>query len=207
MDYWQISLAMLGAQFSPGPDMLLLIRNALSLPLRAALLTVAGIAAGLCVHSFCVIAGLAAVMRQKPEVERTVSVLGGLYLGWLGVKLLRSVFQQSIPADPEPDDAGSAREDSPHSAFMQGLLTNLLNPKAAVFILGFVATNLGPSPGPGRQAAFFGIIVGQALVFWSLFVLLLQRPGVVRIYQRSERGLNLVFGVLLLLLAGRALWG
>lgn len=206
MDYWEISLAMLAAQFSPGPDMLLLIRNALSLPLRAALRTVAGIATGLCVHSFCVIAGLAAVMREKPGVERTVSVLGGLYLGWLGLKLLRSVFQ-SPPEEPAPDAPAPEVPAPGTSAFMQGLLTNLLNPKAAVFILGFVATNLGPSPGPGRQAAFFAIIVGQALVFWSLFVLLLQRPGVVRIYQKSERGLNLVFGILLLLLAGRALWG
>ena len=81
----------------------------------------------------------------------------------------------------------------------------MTNAKAVLFLATVVLSWLGPNPGLGRQAAAAGIILGQALLFWSLFVLALQHPGVRRRWHRSARPLHVVFGVGLCLLGLSAL--
>lgn len=191
---------MLLAQFSPGPDMLLLLKNAVNHPLRAGLWTVAGIAVGLMVHTTLALTGLSVVIRDSATAARILNLCGGLYLGWLAFQLLASVRRTAASAD----DIRPPRTESPLSgraAFSQGLATNLLNPKAAIFILGVLAANAGPGSTSARKLVFAAIIIGQALVFWSLFVWLLKRPPVRRLYLSSERLLNLLFGIGLAALA------
>jgi len=200
MDYAAFAIVMLLAQFSPGPDMLLLLKNAVNHPLRAGLWTVAGIAVGLMVHTTLALTGLSIIIRDSATAARVLNLAGGLYLGWLAFQLLASVCRRPVPESV----AGVARTETPLSrsaAFSQGLITNLLNPKAAIFILSVLAASAGPGSSTGRKLAFAGIIVGQALVFWSLFVWLLKRPRVRRLYLSSERALNLLFGLGLAALA------
>lgn len=192
--YLTFALFMLAAQFSPGPDMLLLLKNAVNHPLRAGLWTVAGIVAGLTIHTALALTGVSLILKTSPAVAGTVSVVGGLYLGWLAFLLLRGVCRQPVPVDSETGE----KAESPlpcRAAFLQGLITNLLNPKAALFMLVVLATWTAEDSGTGHKLVLAGIILGQALVFWSLFVWLLKRPPVRRLYLRSERVLNAVFGL------------
>ena len=92
------------------------------------------------------------------------------------------------------------------AAFLQGLITNLLNPKAALFLLSSLAAAMGPNPDLVRKLIFAAIILGQALVFWSLFVWLLKLPDAAFLYRRSERLLNTLFGLGLLALSLHSLW-
>ena len=200
MDYAAFAVVMLLAQFSPGPDMLLLLKNAVNHPLRAGLWTVAGIAVGLMVHTTLALTGLSIVIRDSANAARVLNLAGGLYLGWLAFQLLASVCRRPVSESV----AGVARTETPlaaSAAFSQGLVTNLLNPKAAIFILSVLAASVGPGSSIGRKLAFASIVVGQALVFWSLFVWLLKRPPVRRLYLSSERALNLLFGLGLAALA------
>ena len=71
--------------------------------------------------------------------------------------------------------------------------------------MGVLAANAGPDSSLHRKLAFAGIILGQALVFWSLFVWLLKRPAVRSLYLDAERLLNLLFGLGLATLAVMAL--
>lgn len=199
MDYLAFALVMLLAQFSPGPDMLLLLKNAVNHPLRAGLWTVAGIACGLVVHTTLALTGVAVVFRQSPAAARALSAAGGLYLLWLAVKLLRSVLQK--PAGTGGATSAPVSEISNRAAFLQGLITNLLNPKAALFLLSALAAAVGPQADVVRKLIFAAIILGQALVFWSLFVWLLKLPGAAFLYRRSERVLNALFGLGLLALS------
>jgi threonine/homoserine/homoserine lactone efflux protein len=207
VDYLTFSVIMLLAQFSPGPDMLLLLKNAVNHPLRAGLWTVAGIATGLCVHTTLALTGLAIVIRDSATAARLLNLAGGLYLGWLAFQLLSSVRRPLPPAGAEgPGNPG--RTESPLSdagAYAQGLITNLLNPKAAVFLLGVLAIYAGPGSSAGRRLAFAAIVLGQAVVFWSLFVWLLKHPDVRSRYLHSERVLNLLFGLGLAAIAVAAL--
>ncbi len=206
MEYLAFALVMLLGQFSPGPDMLLLLKNAVNYHLRAGLWTVAGIAAGLAVHTTLALTGLAVVFNQSPLAGRVLGVAGGIYLGWLALQLLRGVFRgASVKSlDPAASPVGALTDGA---AFAQGLFTNLLNPKAAIFLLSVLAAGIERDPSTARKLSFAAIIVGQALVFWSLFVWLLQRPVVRRHYRTSERWLNLLFGLGLAGLAVAAVLG
>ena len=204
MDYLAFALVMLLAQFSPGPDMLLLLKNAVNHPLRAGLWTVGGIATGLCVHTTLALTGLAVIFRESENAARLLSLAGGLYLAWLSFQLLNSVRRQS-PRGEAGDGSRAELPLSSRAAFSQGLITNLLNPKAALFLLGVLAARTGADSSLARKLAFGAIIIGQALIFWSLFVWLLKRPPVRRLYLSSERWLNLFFGLALAALAVTAI--
>jgi threonine/homoserine/homoserine lactone efflux protein len=206
VDYLAFAVVMLLGQFSPGPDMLLLLKCAVNHHLRAGLWTIAGIATGLAVHATVAVTGLAVVFRQSPVAARVLGVAGGAYLGWLAWQLLRSVFRAKPANASQSENFGSAALGD-GAAFRQGLFTNLLNPKAALFLFSVLAAALERNPSTSRKIIFTAIIVGQALVFWSLFVWLLQRPVVRRLYRNSERWLNLLFGLGLAGLAITAILG
>lgn len=204
MEYLSFALFMLLAQFSPGPDMLLLLKNAMNHPLRAGLWTVTGIVAGLTVHTTLALTGVSLLLKTTPAAANAVSIAGGLYLGWLAFGLLRSVFRTTAASG----EAALTAIEAPlpdRAAFLQGLITNLLNPKAALFLISVLAAWTAPDNSTANKLALTGIILGQALVFWSLFVWLLKRPAVRRRYLRSERVLNCFFGLSLAVLAVAAL--
>jgi threonine/homoserine/homoserine lactone efflux protein len=213
VDYLALSLIMLLAQFSPGPDMLLLLRNALGHPARTGLWTVLGIACGLSVHMLVVLTGLGVAIQSSRVLYPLLLIAGACWLGKLSISLLKEA--RAMPAAASavgPENAAPSRETAPaliltdRAAFLQGLVTNLSNVKAMVFLGTIVLTRLGEAPGPGRKAAFFGIVIGQAVLFWSLFVLALQRPQVRRWWDRVQRPLTMLFGAGLLLMALGAVW-
>jgi threonine/homoserine/homoserine lactone efflux protein len=188
---------MLAAQFSPGPDMLLLLKAAVNHPLKAGLLTVLGIVCGLAVHCMLGVLGLSVLLQTNPWTFKVLLVLGAFYLGWLGCKLLLSLRQRPAVAD----DLAEGKDISSTAAFMQGLVTNLTNVKAFLFLTSFLTAGLRDDPSSQRRWLLVAIILGQALVFWSLFLWLLKRPSLLAAYQRLERPLNAMFGILLLCLS------
>ena len=186
------------AQFSPGPDMLLLLKSAVNHPLRAGLITIWGICCGLAVHSCAAAFGLGSLLKLNPRVFQWMLMAGALYLTWLGVKLLRSVYQKSED-DRLPE--GSERPLNDAAAFRTGLFTNLSNAKAFLFLTTLFATALLDDASGGRKVVLISIVLGQALVFWSLFLWLLKRPRVAIVYRNSQRPINALLGLLLLLAA------
>jgi threonine efflux protein len=196
---------MLLAQFSPGPDMLLLLKNAVNHPLRAGLWTVVGIVAGLTVHTTLALTGVSLIIRTSPVAAGVLNVCGGLYLGWLAFQLLRSVWTSRGAGEVRGTSGGTMTPLPGRDAFLQGLITNLLNPKAALFLLGVLAAYARPDSTLTHKLGYAAIILVQALVFWSLFVWLLQRGPVRRLYLNSQRLLNLLFGFGLAVLAVMAL--
>lgn len=201
MEYLAFSGFMLVAQFSPGPDMLLLIRNALTHSRRAGLWTVAGITAGLCVHLTLVLTGLALAVRDSRFLFPALLIAGGLWLLRMGFFMVR---HPPPPPDPARLDVRVPLGD--RAAFLQGFLTNLTNAKAVLFLATVVLGWLGAAPSWHRKSAAALIILGQAAVFWSLFVIALQHPAVRRGWHKTARPLHLLFGCGLLALGLHALW-
>lgn len=201
LSYGQFGLTMLAAQFSPGPDMLLLLKNAVNHPLRAGILTVLGIAAGLLVHTTVACLGLAAVFKSNPLAFRLFTWTGAAYLIYVALRILLSLRQQSQPGTIT--ETAGEHPISDGEAFRQGLLTNLTNAKAFLFLASFLAASLSVDSSSTRKWVLGAIIIGQALVFWSLFVWLLRRRVIRAAYLRAERPLNLAFALLLILIAIR----
>ena len=117
---------------SPGPDTVLVVNRALQHGRRVALLTAMGSASGLVAWGLLSALGVAAILSTSATAFALLKLGGAGYLVFLGLQALRGAHRSARdPAVASPDDHAP---DSPR-AFRQGLLTNLLNPKAGVFFV------------------------------------------------------------------------
>ncbi|MEU0629429.1 LysE family translocator [Streptomyces sp. NPDC005989] len=158
----------------PGADFTVVVRNALA-SRSAGVASALGVAGGLLVHTALAVAGLAAVLVAVPALLRTVQLLGGVYVLYLGISALRAARRRAPDGDgPEdrPVDRGRVR------ALRQGFLTNALNPKAPVLFLSllpqFVPDGQPPLP---RTLLLAAIVVAMALVWFPAVALLVDRLG------------------------------
>ncbi|WP_326734816.1 LysE family translocator [Streptomyces sp. NBC_01022] len=163
----------------PGADFTVVVRNALAS--RAAGVAAAlGVAGGLLVHTALAVAGLAAVLVAVPVLFRTVQLLGGAYVLYLGISALYAARRRIGPG-PEtgPGEEGVARAArGTGRALRQGFLTNALNPKAPVLFLSllpqFVPAGAAPLP---RTLLLAAIVVVLALIWFPAVALLVDRLG------------------------------
>jgi threonine/homoserine/homoserine lactone efflux protein len=114
------SLTALAIVVSPGPDTMLILRYGLTSGRRAALAAVAGVQAGLAVHTLLAIAGISALIAASPTLFRGLGVAGAAYLGWLGIQGLRGGAGLAVDGARPPVSAGAA--------WRAAVLTNVLNP-------------------------------------------------------------------------------
>jgi threonine/homoserine/homoserine lactone efflux protein len=120
---------------TPGPDTALVLRNSIRHSRRDGCLTAAGSASGLLVWGAASSLGVAAVLATSTAAFTALKVLGALYLMWMGGRALWSALRparttgEALNTSEQPQTARTRRS----HGYVQGLLTNLLNPKAAVF--------------------------------------------------------------------------
>jgi threonine/homoserine/homoserine lactone efflux protein len=184
-ELWAFSGLMLMGQFSPGPDMLILTRTSLAEGPKAGCLMASGIATGLVVHSVLAISGVAVVLSRGGTAALVIKWLAAGYLLWLAYGLLQKSTGEEEVIVPK------------RSPYLRGLFCNLLNPKAFVFFVSVVAPFLIGDHPIWWPYALGLIVVGQALVFWSLWVLLLQNAKVRKGYLRTGPVIDFVFAIAL----------
>ncbi|MFP6873795.1 MAG: LysE family transporter [Verrucomicrobiales bacterium] len=187
---------MLIGQFSPGPDFLLVLKNALNHGRKAALFSAVGISLGLMIHTALAITGLGFLFNSSESIGKTLRYAGAAYLVYLSIRLFLSA---KAPSCTGTADNASQQTALPCSAaFCQGFLTNLLNPKVIVFISAMLARFLDPGSLPLEKWIYGTIIVVQGAVFWSLFANLLQARIIRNTFLRYQHRINLGFAVLLI---------
>lgn len=191
------------AQFSPGPDMLLLMRNSATAGRSAALATVFGICTGLSVHVTVSVVGLGTVLVRNLFVFQSFLLGACAYLAYLGYKSLLAGENESGPEDV---DHGASLKKSVFTAYREGLWTNLLNAKAALFFLSLFSLVIGPETSTAAKAGYGALLVVQAALLWALFVLGLQTEFLQRYVRRSRPAMDRVFGVLLIGVAMKIFW-
>lgn len=182
------------AMMSPGPDMILLIKNGICYPRRYALITVWGILAGLTFHITVSILGLALIISRDVAIYRFVKIAGAVYLIFIGIQAIRE------KAEHLSFSAGQDEKISSLSAFRDGLFCNLLNVKALLFILSVFTQLIDPDLPLPLKFSFGAVLLLEALVVWSLFVILIQTPVVQRKVQTYRIAFSRFFGVLLIAL-------
>jgi threonine/homoserine/homoserine lactone efflux protein len=134
------ALTALIIEIMPGPNMTYLAALSLSGGMRTGFAAVAGIAIGLLTYGVVVALGLAAVIDNSPLLYGLLRWGGVAYLLWLAWKAWSSERETSPDATDGPDG-------EPRIAFRRGLITNLLNPKAAVFYVAVLPEFIRPGAG------------------------------------------------------------
>jgi threonine/homoserine/homoserine lactone efflux protein len=131
---------------TPGVDTVLVLRNSISRGTGAGFATAAGICSGLLVHALLSSVGLTVILSQSATAYHAVRLAGAAYLLCLGARILWDSFRSSPDAREEgmilsgdPDITGRAEPAGRFvTSYIQGLLTNLLNPKVVLFYLAVV---------------------------------------------------------------------
>jgi len=141
---------------TPGPDTALTVRNTLLGGRRGGGFTAAGVAAGQAIWALATSVGLVALLVASEPVFEAVKWLGAAYLVWLGAHALWSAWRGR--GAPGVAVAASARL-SPGTAFRQGLLSDLGNPKMAVFFSSLL---------PQFSDTSFGSLVSLGLIFAAM---------------------------------------
>ncbi len=208
-DFGLFALTILVLNATPGVDMMLTITSTLRQGIRAGLLTAAGICSGCVVHTLGAAFGLAAVLAASATAFTVVKWAGAAYLAWLAIGMWRQAW--ATPTEQMPVTANGVTSASPHveatawRLFCTGWLTNVLNPKVALFFLALLPQFID-ADAPDKMLAFLVLgawFIVQGYLFLAALVLLLaplrrwNSPG------WMTRALHAVGGTLFLALAAR----
>jgi threonine/homoserine/homoserine lactone efflux protein len=158
--------AALALNVTPGPDMLYVIARSVGEGRAAGIISSLGIAAGCLVHTLAVALGLAGLLRAVPVAFEIVKWMGAAYLVWLGVRALRT-------HGPAAGHTTVAAASNP-AIFRQGMLTNVLNPKVALFFLAFLPQFVDPDRGPiALQVISLGLLFNVSGTLVNILVAIL----------------------------------
>jgi threonine/homoserine/homoserine lactone efflux protein len=187
---------------SPGPDMALVARRAITDGWRRASLTSAGIVTGLLVHATASAVGISAILVRSATAFTVLKIVGACYLVLLGILSFRAArrpARESVELGVEQRSRRSAR-----TSFAQGFLNNLLNPKPALFYLAFVPQFLEPGdPVFVLTAILVAIHIAISVVWLAVWAWLVSSAAGVVTRPRWRAALGRVAGAVLIALGLR----
>ena len=182
---------------TPGADMAMVARSVLGGGRRAALATTLGISAGCLGWAFASAVGVAAVLAASQTAYDALRLAGAGYLIWLGAQSLLAARRGDF-APPAPD-AAAAR-----SPFRQGLMTNLFNPKIAVFYSTFLPQFIGPGDPVLLVSLLLACVhIAFGIAWLTLYAWLLSRAVEAFKGSRVRRALDALTGTVLVALGVR----
>ena len=168
---------------SPGANVLLVSQLAASDRGRSAVFAALGVTLGALIWATFAVLGVHAVFKLFPGLRLALQMAGGLYLLYVASRLWRS---------SGPALYGCASSVSALVAFRRGLLTNITNPKSALFFGSVFAASFPAAPGPLLQLSAVVMIVFNALCWHTLLAYLFSRARVRAAYARTRTTANRV---------------
>jgi threonine/homoserine/homoserine lactone efflux protein len=167
-DIWLFVISGLLLNITPGPDTAYIVGRSIQLGWRGGVVAVLGIEAGCTLHVFAAAIGLSALLAASSMAFMLVKWAGAAYLCFIGVKML--LARAPMPATTAANESGAI---SMRQVFVQGALSNALNPKVALFFLAFLPQFVA-ADSPHKAAAFalLGLIFMFNGTLWCLGVAL-----------------------------------
>ncbi len=189
------------ATVSPGPEFMLISKEALTKGRRAGFVSLAGTLSGLGIHIFYSALGLAAVLASSPQALLAIQVLGGSYLIYLGIKGMR--------AKPVMDEQGiAAKTETTHSywqIFRAGFICDVLNPKAPVYYVTLFTLVLSPDMPIQHLMIYAACIMTIHFSWFTLVVVLLSTPAINRRFKQVSHWIDRVLGGAMVLIGVKVL--
>ncbi|WP_417767573.1 LysE family translocator [Stappia sp.] len=198
-------LGVLGAVFAifipalvlPGPDFIAVVRSSMAHGTRHGLLTTLGVSAGLGFYAGLSLLGLSAVLIEYQWLAFALRILGGLYLAYLGIRLLFT--------PPAPIEIGAANGDQGRTPLVFGFLVTLTNPKAIVLFTSVFATSVTGDMPYWVMGAMVALVVLSAGTWYTLVSLFMSSAPVIRRFSRAKHWIERAAGVCFIGIGGRIL--
>ncbi|MEM7617860.1 MAG: LysE family translocator [Pseudomonadota bacterium] len=166
LDEWLILIVAFGiAVISPGPDLVMAIRNSILGSRTAGIFTAFGFGLGVCVHVIYSLVGISALIAQSVMLFTIIKYMGAAYLIFIGIKALKS---KGFKMDKTNKNSEKIKMTA-LQGLCRGFITNLLNPKATMFFLALFTQLLDPQTPISVQIAF-GVTCVVMCTSWFCFV-------------------------------------
>ncbi len=201
--FWSYLIPIVLLTLTPGVDTMLVIRNAGRGGWRDGVVSSLGICSGLFVHAVVSALGISLLLLQSAWGFAALKLIGAGYLCWLGgVSLWSAVRAKALcgAASGGPPSRGF----SPGRSFLEGFLSNILNPKAIVFYMAFLPQFIDPAGSALGQSIFLaGVHFSVAMLWQSLLAVMVGHAGTLLMGTGIRRSLAGVSGAVILALGIR----
>lgn len=197
-NFWFFAFASLMLNLTPGNDMMYVASRSTGQGIKAGIISSFGIMGGCLVHTIAAVVGLSAIIAKSATAFDIIKYVGAAYLVYLGIKSWLTK-KSSFRLEDKIESATYKK------IFWQGVITNVLNPKVALFFLAFLPPFIDISSAhPQWQILFLGIwfdcsgtIVNiiVAILFGKMGNWLSRSPGFVRMQQKITGTLLIVLGI------------
>ncbi len=165
--WFTIAAVCLTGAASPGPSLAVVVKNTVAGGRTQGVLTGIGHGLGVGIYAFAAVVGVAAMVETMPGVSRGIEILGGLYLAWMGISVLRHAGAEGLDAPPSSNRSG----------FSEGFTIAFLNPKIAVFFLALLGSFLPPDASTLERAGVAGLAMFIDAGWYVFAALLLVTTG------------------------------
>ncbi|GGB79757.1 threonine transporter RhtB [Marinobacterium zhoushanense] len=194
--YVAFLVAILLLTLSPGVDTLLVLRNSARGGWQDGALTTLGISSGLFVHAAVSALGISVILLQSAWAFTLLKLAGALYLIWLGLMTLRSTLRNGVVPTASTDTA--VQRLRPWRSLSEGVLSNVLNPKAVIFYMAFLPQFIDPAGSALVQSMAMAFVHFTISMLWLCGLsLVADRARRLRM-PRLGRAFNAVNGLLLM---------
>lgn len=188
---------------TPGADTALVIRSTLARGREAGLYTVYGICLGCIVHSSASALGLSLILSQSAAAFEVVKMAGAAYLMWIGIRSLIAAWKghggtfQVAPAI-------ETRQKELARSFREGLFTNVLNPKVAIFYLTFLPQFVSPEGSALRQSLTLALIhIAMGFLWLSSYAFFFDKISGIFLRDAVRKKLEVATGAVLMAMGFR----
>ncbi|CAN7223380.1 LysE family translocator [Rhizobium sp. LjRoot254] len=185
---------------SPGPSFVLVSRVAVTASRPNGLAAALGMGVGGATFGMLALAGLSALLQQVEWLHLALKIVGGLYLVYLGIRIWRSATTPLVM-----DEMGAGRKRSAARSFWLGLVTQLSNPKTAIYYASIFAALLPAKPAPWLMFALPPLIFLIETGWYAIVALAFSSSGPRAAYLRSKTWVDRVAGAVLGALGARLL--
>lgn len=192
-DLWllvSISIVNLLALISPGPNFVIVTQMAMQRDRAYAFMVGMGIATGSGIWGFAVTLGLSALSAALPWLQTALRLVGGIYLVWIGVRMWRS---RGISARSGEQGAGRSLS----SGYVRGLVTNMLNPKAAAYYASVFALFFTPTTPWWVQVTAILTMVAMSAAWHAALATVFSTAAVRDVYLKAQTAINRIAGAVI----------
>lgn len=181
----------------PGPDFVAVVRSSMSRGTVAGLLTTVGVTIGLGFYASLSLLGLSAILLEYQWLAWAVRICGGLYLAYLGLKLILSK-----PVTVSIDDTGVSNRGNP---LVFGFLVTLTNPKAIVLFTSVFATAITDTVPVLGMMVMIGLLMASALTWYTIVAVFMSSRPVIARFRNAQHWIERAAGVCFVAIGGKIL--